>query len=235
MSRLSQVYFVLLGICIIALNACSSITATEDPIAALRGKSAAHIYQQAESAFAQKNYSDAAKYYQALSFLHPLSLYAEPAQLQLIRSYYYERDMHSAVVAAERFIRFYPKSSKVETAYYLKALANFEQDRSWFLRYANVDLSRRDPGTMRQAWQDFSTFIQQFPKSPYVPEAKKRLKILRQQFADYELHITDYYFRKGAYVAAINRASDLMKAYPDTSAAQRAVEIQKAAQAALFP
>ena len=50
-------------------------------------------------------------------------------KLDLIYAYYKKKDFPSAAATAERFIHLYPRAKYVDYAYYMKALANFQQTR----------------------------------------------------------------------------------------------------------
>ncbi len=193
------------------LSAC--VTKSNDPLLAYQGQSVGQIYQSAKEALTNRNYAHAIKNYEALDVVYPFNRYSEKAQLELMYSYYQNGDSPDAKATAERFIHLYPNSASIDYAYYMRALADMDQDRGWYLRYVPIDLSRRDPGTMRLAYHEFEQLINRYPGSRYVADARQRMIYLRNLFASYDLHIADYYFRKKAYVAAVNRANEVVHHY----------------------
>lgn len=205
-------HFVFISLITVLLSACAANSI--DPSIAFKGQSAGQIYQGAKQALDNHSYPQAIKAYEALDVLYPFNRYSERAQLELIYSYYQNDDAPAAKVAAERFIHLYPNSTFVDYAYYMRGLADMDQDRGWYLRYVPIDLSMRDPGTMRVAFHEFSELIARYPRSRYVPDARQRMIYLRNLFASYELHIAHYYFRKRAFVAAANRANEVVQRYP---------------------
>ncbi len=205
-----------------ALAACSSTT---DPAEKFKNLSAEQIYQGGEVALAKGHESEAIQHFEGLDALYPFSVNSEQAQLDLMYAYYKSGDNASAAAAAERFIRFYPRSAHVDYAYYVKGLANFDQDRGWFQRYLPTDLSQRDPGTSRQAFDDFSTLLRLFPTSVYAPDARQRMIYLRNLFAAHELHIAQYYYKRAAYVAAANRANFVVQHYDGTPQVEEALGV----------
>lgn len=209
-----------MGFVLAMLTACASHS--NNPFIAFNGQTANQIYQNAKESMLNRNFNRAIKSYEALDVLYPFNRYAEKAQLELIYAYYKEGDAPSAKAAAERFIHLYPNSEQIDYAYYMQAMADMDQDRGWYLRYVPIDLSLRDPGTMRLAYQEFGELIRRFPDSRYAPDARQRMIYLRNLFASYELHIADYYFRRKAYVAAANRANEIIQRY------QGAPEVKKA-------
>jgi outer membrane protein assembly factor BamD len=51
--------------------------------------------------------------------------------------------------------------------------------------------------------------------------------------AQYEVHVADYYLRRAAYVAAINRAQTVIRDYPASPSVRNALRIQIRAYDAL--
>lgn len=205
---------------VVMLAACAS--RSNDPFIAFNGQSASQIYQNAKRLMLNRHYSEAIKAYEALDVIYPFNHYSQQAQLELIYSYYQDNNMPLAKATAERFIHLYPTSKNIDYAYYMQALADINQDRGWYLRYIPIDLSLRDPGTMHLGYQELAEFIARYPQSRYVPDARQRMIYLRNLFASYDLHIADYYFRRKAYVAAANRANEIIRQY------QGAPEIKQA-------
>lgn len=216
-------YFVFFIVVNLFLSSCSSTTA--DPTLAFRNQTSAQIYTQGEQAVANKEYAQAIKTFEALDALYPFSTHSEQAQLDLIYAYYENDDNASSSATAERFIRLYPQSPHVDYAYYMQGLAHFAQDRGWFQRIVPTDLSARDAGSMRLAFDDFSQLIRLYPNSTYAPDARQRLIYLRNLFAGYELHIAKFYFEKQAYVAAANRANYIVQHFEGTPQVYDALEI----------
>lgn len=197
------------------------------------GMTAEQLYTSAQAELKKEQYVSAAKRLEAIETMYPFSDYTESSQLELIYAYYQNEDYPSAAATAERFIHLYPRAKKVDYAYYMKGLANFQQTRGVFAKILPMDESWRDPGTQSQAYIDFSTFIQKFPDSPYQPNALQRMIYLRNMFAQKDLNISQYYFKRKMYVAAIERAGYLVKNYPQAPSARRALEIMYKANKAL--
>jgi outer membrane protein assembly factor BamD len=158
------------------------------------------------------------KYFEALDTLYPFGTYSEQADLQLIYAYYQHDDIPLAEAAADRFIRLYPRSCYVDYAYYMKGLADFEQDRGWVQKYFPTDLTQRDPGAARQAFNDFGILVRLFPTSYYAPDARQHMVYIRNLSAAYEFHVACFYYKRGAFVAAANRCSYIMQHYDGTPA-----------------
>lgn len=178
-----------------------------------RGQTAEQLFISAETALAKGNCKTAVQRFEALDILYPCGEYAQRAHLDIIYAYYRTGDTVSAAAAADRYIRLYPAGPHTDYAYYIKGIANFEQDRGLLQRYFHTDLAERDPGTSRQAFEDFKQLICCYPDSPFVCDARQRMVYLRNLLARYELNIGIYYYHRNAYVAAINRASNVLAHY----------------------
>jgi outer membrane protein assembly factor BamD len=48
---------------------------------------------------------------------------------------------------------------------------------------------------------------------------------LRNRLAEYENHVADYYLRRGAYIAAINRAKYALEHYPEAPQLEKTLQI----------
>ncbi|WP_020410252.1 outer membrane protein assembly factor BamD [Hahella ganghwensis] len=175
-------------------------------------------YDKAKTALDNRNFLEASRHLEDLETYHPFGRYAEQAQLDLIYARYSALDPEGAAAAAERFIRLHPESPHVDYAFYIKGLASYYADVSLSGRYFPLNMDSRDPGRAKEAFQDFSTLVTQFPDSPYAADAEKRMVALKNRLAEYELVVAKYYIRRQAYVAAATRVQYIIENYPETTA-----------------
>lgn len=225
--RLSWFKIVLLGSLVFSLTSCKTFWDKDDEEeeGPFKGQTAKQLYTDANSELAKKDYTSAIKRYEALETMYPFNDYAEQAELNLIYAYYKKEDYASAAATAERFIHLYPRARRVDYAYYMKGLSNFHQVRGNITNFVPVDQSWRDPGTMSQAYSDFASLVERFPESRYKKNALQRMIYLRNMFAQSELNIAKYYFERRMYVAASERASYLIKTYPQAPSVKQALKI----------
>jgi outer membrane protein assembly factor BamD len=204
---------------IISVVACSVVIlmlascATTTPAQQFKGMTSEQIYQSAEKALVKGDYDKAIKYYEGLQALYPFGPNAEQAQLDIVYAYYRNGDAAEATAAAQRYIHLYPQSADVDYAYYLKGLINYTRGRSWLQTRFHVSRAEIDSKAMQQAFVDFGVLIQQFPDSKYAPDAQKRMIYIRNIMAQNELDTAQFYLRQKAYVAAINRATHVVRHY----------------------
>lgn len=205
----------------ILLSACSTSSNLE-------GRSdqpytAKQLFVTGEQALARGDYSTAIKQFDAINAQYPYGKYAQQAQLDIIYAHYESDDFVSAAVAAEHFIHLYPRAKHVDYAYYMLGVANFEQQRGFLTKFLPMDNSLRDTGASIEAYNNFKTLISYFPRSSYVADAKQRMIYLRNLFAQKELHAANYYYERGSFVAAANRASFIVQTYPQAPQVEQAL------------
>lgn len=214
------------SLALLLLTACSLLP---DKVDETKDWSASKFYSEAKSALNDGNYETAIKYFESLEARYPFGPYAQQAELEVAYAYYKYDEADSAIAAADRFIKLHPRHPNVDYAYYLKGLINFNRSASIVDRVLPQDPSQRDPSNMRKSFDDFQTLVKNFPNSRYAADARQRMIFLRNSLAAYEIHVADYYMRRGAYVAAINRAKFVIEHYPQTPANADALAIMASA------
>ena len=190
-----------------------------------KGWSAQKLYTEAKDNLNGRDYEQAIKYYEKLESRYPYGRYAQQAQLEIAYAYYKDNEPAQAVTAAERFIKLHPNHPNVDYAYYLKGLANFNGDLGWMGYISGQDLTERDPKAAREAFDAFKDLVTRFPDGKYTPDAVARMNYLVNALASHEVHVARYYMKRGAYVAAANRAQFAIKTYPQAPANEEGLVI----------
>jgi outer membrane protein assembly factor BamD len=193
------------------LAACGGL---EDKADDTKGWSAQKLYAEARAQLDNRAYERAISYYQKLEGRFPYGRFAQQAQMELAFAYYKDRDPAGAITAAERFIKNHPNHPNVDYLYYLKGLANFNDDLGLMGYVSNQDMTERDPKAARDSFDAFKELVAKFPESKYTPDAVERMNYLINALAAHEVHVARYYMRRGAYVAAANRVQFALKTYP---------------------
>lgn len=187
--------------------------------------SAAQLYQDASDAMHRADYETAIKKYEALEGRYPFGAYTEQAQLEVAYAYYKYDEPDSAIAAAERYIQLHPRGEHVAYALYLKGLANMGRGDSLINKVAPPDLSKRDQSVLKDAYGAFSRLVQQYPDSQYVNDASRRLVDVRNTLARHEVEVADYYMRRGAWLAAANRAQSALEQYNGSTSTIPALKV----------
>jgi len=180
------------------------------------GWTAERLYKEAHEMLVTANYTRAIKLYDTLEGRFPYGRYAQQAILEGAYANYRAGEFATAVASCDRFIRTYPNHPNVDYAYYLKGLVNFREDQGIFGYIVEQDPSEHDPKLTKESFAAFKELVTRFPESKYAEDSIVRMRFLTNALAGYEVHVAEYYYRRGAYVAAINRAQSALVNYPRT-------------------
>jgi outer membrane protein assembly factor BamD len=183
------------------------------------------LYAEARDELSSGRYSEAVKLLGTLESRYPFGAWAQQAQVDTAYAHYREGDRAQALVAIERFIRLHPTSQFLDYAYYLKGLINFNEQQGLLARFGRQDLSERDQRASREAFEAFREVATRFPDSKYAADSVARMRYLLNIMALGEVHIARYYYSRGAYVAAANRAQDVVRNFEETPAVEEALVI----------
>lgn len=209
-----------------ALLLASCGGATIDPT---RDWTADKLYAEARDEMMGGNYEQAIKYYESLESRYPFGLYAQQAQIEVAYAYYRYGEAAQALAAVERFLRLHPNHVRADYMYYLRGLIYLDDRPEFFTQFFDYfttkDDSQRDLTALQQAYDSFRQLVVRFPESRYADEARDRMGKLVQAIAQYEVNIANYYFRRGAYNAAVNRAQEVVKNHQQTAAVEAALAI----------
>jgi len=188
---------------------------TEEDSAGLTEKD---FYERIQSSLNASNWTVAISNLQLLESQFPFGKYAEQGQLELIYAQYKSGDYESSIASADRFIRLHPQHPNVDYAFYVKGLSEISQTGGFFDSFLPTDSSLRDIGEARGAFTTLTELLSRFPESPYAADARKRLVSLRNRLARAEIHVANYYFTRGAYLAAANRGRFVVENFQQSPA-----------------
>lgn len=187
------------------------------------GWSAQRLYGEAKDAMASKDWPRAVRYLEKLEARYPYGRFAQQAQLEIAYAHWKDNERASAVAAVERFIKMYPNHANVDYAWYLKGLINFNDQYGLLSWLTSPDMSDRDPKSTRESFAAFKEVVTRFPESKYAADATARMRYLINALAAHEVHVARYYMKRGAYLAAANRAQFAIRHYAQAPAIEEAV------------
>jgi len=206
--------YLLLMFVSLALWGCSS----NDELPDMPDTGEQQMYAQAQGYLENGSYSEAVRALQLLESRYPFGSYAEQAQLELIYAHYQAYEHEAAVEAADRFIRLHPQNPSVDYAYYMKGLSAYTGNEDIFDRFVPTDPAERDTSHAKEAFGEFAQLVVRYPASPYAADARARMVYLRNMLARHEIMVANYYFRRGAYLAALNRGGYVVENFQHTPA-----------------
>ena len=185
----------------------------------------AAVYQRAHTSLDNQDYDNAIRLYELLVTRFPFSNEGRQARLDLIYAYYKGRESESAIDQADTFIRENPTHPRIDYAWYIKGMVDFERSANFLERWLKVDLDARPPQTARKSFNSFHKVVEEYPKSEYAHDARRRMIQLRNRLADYEIYVARYYVKRGAWIAAARRAKECIEQYDGAPAVREALEI----------
>lgn len=202
------------------LAGCGTPTRSESPNA-----TAERLYKEAkEDADAGSN-ERAIKLLERVEGLAAGTLLAQQAQLEMAYLQWRSGEREQALTAVDRFIRLNPSSPAFDYALYLRGVINFNDNLGLLGTLVGQDLAERDQRASRDAFQAFKRLVDQFPESVYTPDARQRMDYIANTLAQYEVHVARYYLRRGAYVAAANRAQQMVSEFAQSPSTEEALAI----------
>lgn len=221
LSRVSRP--VLLAGCMAALlSACSTPPTLQEKTS---GWSPNKIYSEARSESSSGGYEQAIPLYDVLEGRAAGTSLAQQAQLEKAYAQFQNGDIAEASATLDRFIRLHPTSPALDYAMYMKGVVNFGNKEGWLTFLTKQDLPERDMHAAKESFDAFRELVTRFPESRYAADARKRMTYIVNAMAKSEVAIASYYFKRGAYVAAINRAQSTITNYQGAPSQEDALAI----------
>jgi len=218
--RLCLAVLGLLAIMLIA--GCGTVKPERDETA---GWSADRLYQDAKAEMQSGNWEQARSRLETVEARYPFGSYAQQALIDQAYVNWKDDEPEQALAAIDRFERQYPNHPGTDYMLYLKGLITFTPPSAAFSKFTRQDPSERDPKGLRESYASFNELIQRYPNSRYAADARQRLTWLVSTIAENEVHVAQYYYERGAYVAAVNRAKTVITDFKGVPIAEKALYI----------
>ena len=213
--------FFILAISVMILMSCASTESDEaEPAEVI-------LYRMAQDRMNAQNFMGAVESLARIERFYPFGVYAEQARADLIYAHYMTGDYDQAYAASEKFIRLYPRNTNIDYAYFMKGMTGYYADDGLLGNLFSLSLAKRDISGAMQSYADLTEFLIRYPESEYIDSARERLIFLRNLSASSELDGADYYMKRGAYLAALNRANYVLKNIPNSTETERALDIMR--------
>lgn len=203
----------------LGLQGCGSNDKRED------GPSAEELYADANRALNAQNFPRAIQLYRDLTIRYPFGRHAEQAMLDMAFAQYKGGQTDASIESLNRFLRTYPTHPNVDYAWYLKGLVNYDETMNFLRKMLPGRAADRDQQAAHQSFRDFQELIRRHPDSRYVADARQRMVFLRNIMAEYEVQVGQYYERRKAWIAALNRARYVIENYPGAPATIDALKL----------
>lgn len=218
--KLSVVYALVLTAATVLLVGCSNT-----PLDKTLNMSPTEIYAEAKESMAANQWDKAVPLLEKLEARAAGTPLAQQAQLDKAFAQFRAGENAQAIATIERFIKLHPASSALDYALYLKGIVNFNDDLGLLASVTRQDLAERDQKAAKESFEAFKELANRFPDSRYTPDALQRMNYIVSSLAQYEVYVATYYFKRGAYLAAINRAQIAVTDYRNVPAVEEALYI----------
>ena len=215
---------VLAAAAVLVLVGCSS-TGTKAPDDPTAGWSAERLYQDAKAEMNAGRWADARKRLEAVEARYPFGTFAQQALIDQAYVNWKDEEPEQALAAIDRFQQQYPNHPGTDYMLYLKGLITFTPPSANFMDVTRQDPSERDPKGLRQSYEAFGELLSRYPESRYATDARQRMTWLVNTIAQNEVHVARYYYERGAYVAAANRAQTVVTDFQGVPVSEQALYI----------
>lgn len=207
----------------LVLSACGIFSGKE--IDQTEGWSPGKLYAEAQIEAGDGKWPEAIKLLETLQSRYPFGRFAQQAQMEIAYAYYKNNEPALARASADRFIKQYPNHPNVDYLYYLKGLVTFNDNLGLLSQFSRQDPTERDPKALRESFDAFKELIARHPNSQYAADSEVRMRYLVNAMAQHQIHVADYYLRRGAYMAAANRAQGVVRDYQQSPVIEAALYI----------
>jgi outer membrane protein assembly factor BamD len=207
---------------LVLLGGCAGSDGTKDDTDIW---SEAKLYSEATEKLNDADFAKCGKYFEKLEARFPFSPYSQQAQINSAYCYWKAQEQTQALIAIDRFIKLHQGSPNLDYAFYLKGLISFNDDLGWLGKFTGQDLSERDPKAAKEAFESFKVVVERFPNSKYAPDALDRMRYIVNSLAEADVIVARFYYQRGAYLAAANRAQLVIRDYDRAPAVEEALYI----------
>ena len=183
------------------------------------------LYADARDEMSSGSYDKAIKILERVEGRAAGTILAQQAQIDQAYAQWKSGERATALATLDRFIKVHPSSPALDYAMYLKGIINFNDNLGILSSLSRQDISERDQQASRDAYQAFKQLVDQFPDSKYSADARVRMDYIVNALAQYELHVARYYYRRGAFLAAANRAQITVRDFQQTPSVEEALYI----------
>ena len=168
------------------------------------------LFDRGTEQLQEKHWLTAREYFRHILDSYPQSNLRPDAKLGLADSYLGEDTSESMTLAVNEyreFLTFYPTNDRADYAQFKLGMTHYKQMRS----------SQRDQTESKSAVQEFETFVERYPNSVLMPDAKEKLREAKDRLSLHEYEVGVFYFKQRWYPGAIDRLKGLLKADPGFS------------------
>jgi outer membrane protein assembly factor BamD len=170
------------------------------------------ILQKGQDALKEKNYEEARGYFDLVTARYPFLDVARTAELRIADISYDKEEFPEARDKYQQFVKLHPTHPDVDYAAFRAAMSNYQEiPKDFFILPPSFE---KDQTPVKNALRAMDDFIRLYPKSKFLPEAKKTHEEVRRRLCQHELYAAQFYAKRGKWQAVVSRLETLVKSYP---------------------
>ena len=165
------------------------------------------LFDKGTEAAKERKWLNAREYFRNIVDNYPQSPYRPDGKLALGDTYIGEHTTESLLLAANEyreFLTFYPTNARADYAQLQLAKSFTEQ----------MLAPERDQSATKDAIKEIEIFLQRFPNSALMPEARKLEREAKDRLSEAGYRVGFFYFRLKYYPGAIDRFQEVLKTDP---------------------
>lgn len=207
-SNISLLAVAALGLALVSGCAKDEVNAFADPTVP-----ADQLYNEALANIDAGDYDEAKRKFRKLDRQHPYSNLSRKSGVMATYLSYRAGKFSEAISRGKRFVEVYPADKDAAYALYLVGMSHYKQI---------VDVTR-DQKSARNAYRTMNDLVERYPDSEYVEDAKRKMRIAKDQIAGKEMQIGRYYQERKEYLASVNRYRGVVERFEDTRHVEEAL------------
>jgi outer membrane protein assembly factor BamD len=161
------------------------------------------LYMSGSAEFQNGSYKNAREYFTRLKDEYPLHNLAILAELGIGDSFFTDKEYVEAESAYSEFLNMHPTNENIPYVLYQLGTCHYNLKGT---------IDREQTETIK-AKKEFERLIARFPESKFSLAAEKLLRECKQDLAEQEFYIGQFYFRQKKYQAALNRFETIARNY----------------------
>lgn len=175
-------------------------------------------YEAGEKALKDQVFEDAIKAFEEVRTQYPYSKYAALSDLKLADTYFAQEKWLEAADAYDFYVRFHPRHDQNAYAWFQIAKSYYLAIPKDFFLFPKSYV--KDQTATQEALEAVDRYLTEYPMDQFAEEATKMRINLRTQLAQRDLHVAQYYEKRGKTKGAQARFEHVAKLYGDTSAGE---------------
>ncbi|MEO0327564.1 MAG: outer membrane protein assembly factor BamD [Pseudomonadota bacterium] len=203
----------ILGFGLIVLGACSKTDDKNADFAFEEVIAPEILYNQALANLDAGDLKTAQKRINDLNSQHPYSEYSRRSLILNTFINYRKGEYAGATSTGKRFLQLYPGDKDAAYAQYIIGMSYFKQ----------IPHITRDQTVTARAYNAMNALVEKYPESEYVEDARRKIRVTRDQLAGKEMLVGRYYQERREYLASINRFRKVVENFPKTRHVEEAL------------